>query len=159
VCLSQNDRKTISITIDDLPLNIASKVNNQELRRVTVKLLDEITRAGAPVSAFVNEDKLIVNGRRDDERVSILNLWLEAGLGLGNHTFAHKSQNQVPVAEAKEDILKGGEDDQGTSCGKGKEAEIFPPSVSSDGTRQHHAGYDHFVPGFTRLYYRSRDHR
>jgi peptidoglycan/xylan/chitin deacetylase (PgdA/CDA1 family) len=103
----QSSSKLVAITIDDLPLNIASKVNNTELRRVTVKLLDQITRAGAPVTAFVNEDKLVVNGRRDDERAGILKLWLDANLDLGNHTFAHKSQNQVPVAEAKEDILKG----------------------------------------------------
>lgn len=122
---AQRSSKIVAVTMDDLPLNIASKVNNQELRRVTVKLLDEITRAGAPVSAFVNEDKLIVNGRRDDERVSILNLWLEAGLGLGNHTFAHKSQNQVPVTEAKEDILKGERTIKELLAVKGKRPRYF----------------------------------
>ncbi len=93
--------------MDDLPLNIASKVNNKELLRVTLRLLGQIDKYGIPVTAFVNEEKLIVDGRRDAERVKILKLWLDQGIDLGNHTFAHKSQNQVPVAEAKEDILKG----------------------------------------------------
>ena len=122
---AQRPSKLVAITMDDLPLNIASKVNNAELRRVTVKLLEQVTRAGAPVTAFVNEDKLNVNGRRDDERVSILNLWLEAGLELGNHTFAHKSQNQVPVAEAKEDILKGERTIKQLLAAKGKRPRYF----------------------------------
>ncbi len=93
--------------MDDLPLNIAAKVNNKELRRVTLRLLEQVDKYGIPVTAFVNEEKLIVDGWRDAERVKLLKLWLDQGIDLGNHTFAHKSQNQVPVAEAKEDILKG----------------------------------------------------
>ncbi|MBP6672091.1 MAG: polysaccharide deacetylase family protein [Bacteroidetes bacterium] len=122
---SQRSSKLVAVTMDDLPLNIASKVNNTELRRVTVKLLGEITRAGAPVTAFVNEDKLVVNGRREDERAGILKLWLDANIDLGNHTFAHKSQNQVPVAEAKEDILKGERTIKELLAAKGKRPRYF----------------------------------
>ncbi|MFZ4622500.1 MAG: polysaccharide deacetylase family protein, partial [Bacteroidota bacterium] len=104
---AQETEKCVAITMDDLPLNIASKVNNKELRRVTLRLLEQIDNYGVPVTAFVNEEKLIVDGWRDAERVKILKLWLDKDVDLGNHTFAHKSQNQVPVAEAKEDILKG----------------------------------------------------
>ncbi len=107
LCNAQSVHKRVAVTIDDLPLNIASKVDNKELRRVTLRLLEQIGSTGAPVTAFVNENKLEVNGRRDPERVAILKLWLDAGVELGNHTFAHKSQNQVPIAEAKDDIIKG----------------------------------------------------
>lgn len=100
-------RKTIAVTIDDLPLNIASRVSNNEMREIVERLLDKIKQEKTPVSAFVNENKLEVNGKRDAERVAILKLWHDAGVDLGNHTYAHKSENQVSVAEAKEDILKG----------------------------------------------------
>jgi peptidoglycan/xylan/chitin deacetylase (PgdA/CDA1 family) len=99
--------KTISVTIDDLPLNIASNVSNAEMRTIVERLLEKIKQEKTPVNAFVNESKLEINGMRDPERVAILKLWLDAGVDLGNHTYAHKSQNQVPVSEAKEDIIKG----------------------------------------------------
>lgn len=99
--------KTIAVTMDDLPLNNSSRLSNSEMRVIVERLLKKIRIENFPVTAFVNEIKLEVNGNRDPERVAILKLWLDAGIDLGNHTYAHKSQNQVPVSEAKEDILKG----------------------------------------------------
>jgi peptidoglycan/xylan/chitin deacetylase (PgdA/CDA1 family) len=106
-CVAQPATKFVAVTFDDLPLNIASKVDNAEMRRVVTRLLQQIGTVSTPATAFVNEDKLMVNGVRDPERVAILKLWLDAGIELGNHTYAHKSQNQVTIAEAKEDIVKG----------------------------------------------------
>lgn len=93
--------------MDDLPLSVAARVENAELDRVTTLLLKQIAEARTPVTAFVNENKLELNGRRDPQRVATLKRWLDAGIALGNHTYAHKSQNRVPVPEAKEDIVKG----------------------------------------------------
>lgn len=104
---AQTPRKIIAVTIDDLPLNIASRVSNNEMRIIIERLLEKIKQEKTPVTAFVNENKLEVNGNRDPERVTILKSWLDAGVDLGNHTYSHKSQNQIPVSEAKEDILKG----------------------------------------------------
>ncbi|MFA5835182.1 MAG: polysaccharide deacetylase family protein [Bacteroidota bacterium] len=102
-----SNHKTIAITMDDLPLNIASQVSNSEMRSIVERLLEKIKREKTPVTAFVNEHKLEVTGVRDPERMAILKLWFDAGVDLGNHTYAHKSQNQIPVNEAKEDILRG----------------------------------------------------
>ncbi len=77
------------------------------MQKIVERLLEKIKQEKTPVTAFVNENKLEVNGNRDPERVAILKSWLDAGIDLGNHTYAHKSQNQIPVSEAKEDILKG----------------------------------------------------
>ncbi len=93
--------------MDDLPLNIASRVTNSEMREIVERLLEKIKQEKTSVTAFVNESKLEANGKRDPERVAILKLWLDAGFDLGNHTYGHKSENEVSVAEAKEDILKG----------------------------------------------------
>ena len=106
---SSQAAKQVALTMDDLPLNTASRVDNAELRRITARLLDQIVRTNVPLTGFVNEQKLEVNGRTDPERIAVLQQWLDAGVELGNHTYAHKSQNQVPVPEAKEDILKGEE--------------------------------------------------
>lgn len=106
VC-AQSDMKRLAVTMDDLPLATASRVDNAELDRQTTRILAQIAAARTPVTAFVNESKLELNGTRDPQRVATLKRWLDAGIALGNHTFAHKSQNTVPLAEAKEDIVKG----------------------------------------------------
>lgn len=99
--------KIIAVTMDDLPLNISSHVSNSEMRIIVERLLEKIKKENIPVTAFVNESKLEVSGVRDPERVAILKLWLDAGVDLGNHTYAHKSENEISVNEAKEDIRKG----------------------------------------------------
>lgn len=109
---SQTDRiknpvKKVAITIDDLPFNRALRVSNEEMKLWVEKLLDKIKTEKIPVVAFVNENKLEVEGQRDSERVKILKMWIEAGVELGNHTYAHKSGNRVPIDEYKEDIVKG----------------------------------------------------
>jgi peptidoglycan/xylan/chitin deacetylase (PgdA/CDA1 family) len=71
------------------------------------KLLIKIKKEKIPIVAFVNENKLETNGKRDPARVDILRMWLDAGVELGNHAYSHKSGNLVPIEEYKEDIVKG----------------------------------------------------
>jgi len=117
--------KIIAVTMDDLPLNIASHVSNSEMRSIVERLLEKIKKENIPVTAFVNESKLEVNGTRDPDRVAILKLWLDAGVDLGNHTYAHKSENQVSVSEAKEDILKGERTIKELLAAQGKKPKYF----------------------------------
>lgn len=99
--------KKISVTIDDLPFNRALNVSNDEMKSYVEKLLDKIKSQKIPVIAFVNENKLETNGKRDPERVQILKMWLDAGAELGNHTYSHKSANQISIEEYENEILKG----------------------------------------------------
>jgi peptidoglycan/xylan/chitin deacetylase (PgdA/CDA1 family) len=99
--------KKIAVTMDDLPLNIAGHVSNEEMKQQAEKILGRIKTENIPIVAFVNEIKLEKSGVRDPERVNILRMWRDAGVELGNHTYAHKSGNQVPIEEYKEDIVKG----------------------------------------------------
>lgn len=105
----KNGDKRVAITMDDLPLNIASSVTNKEMAAITNKILSHIKEYNVPVVAFVNEDGLIVNDSLDVERVSILNRWLDAGVELGNHTYSHKSLNKTSASEYKDDIVRGEE--------------------------------------------------
>ena len=107
IVLLQSNKKTIAVTFDDLPLSNVSKLSTVEVRTIVERLIAKIKNENIPVTAFVNENKLEVNGSRDPERIAILKLWLDAGVDLGNHTYGHKSENVVSVAEAKEDIVKG----------------------------------------------------
>ncbi len=99
--------KKIAVTFDDLPLNNALKVSDEEMRNIAEKLVDEISFQNIPVTAFVNENKLEGNGVLNSERVQILKMWINGGIELGNHTYSHKSANDISVGEFKEEILKG----------------------------------------------------
>jgi peptidoglycan/xylan/chitin deacetylase (PgdA/CDA1 family) len=41
------------------------------------------------------------------KKVELLELWIDSGLELGNHTYSHRSLNRIPAEEFIEDILKG----------------------------------------------------
>jgi len=99
--------KSISVTMDDLPLNIALHVSTTEMKSIVEKLIFKIRAEGIPVVGFVNENKLEVNGKLDSQRVNILKTWLGSGIEVGNHTFSHKSANSVPVSEFEQDIIQG----------------------------------------------------
>ena len=61
--------------------------------RMTAKLLGTLRDQKIPVVGFVNEKKLYKPGEVD-ERIKALQMWLDYGFELGNHTFSHVSLNQ-----------------------------------------------------------------
>ena len=117
--------KNVSVTIDDLPLNIASRVSNEELKSIVDTLVSRIRTERIPVVAFANEKKLEINGSRDIQRVNILKTWLDSGIELGNHTYSHKSANDVPVDEYEQDILQGDRTIKELMAGRGMKLRYF----------------------------------
>ncbi|MCP4213746.1 MAG: polysaccharide deacetylase family protein [bacterium] len=47
------------------------------------------------------------DGKVDTANVELMDMWLDAGLELGNHTYSHPSLHKVPVNEYIIDIEKG----------------------------------------------------
>jgi peptidoglycan/xylan/chitin deacetylase (PgdA/CDA1 family) len=99
-------RRTVAITIDDLPV-ISTRSDLQTRQQITKDLLQHIAKAKIPAIGFVNEIKLYANDKLDDKQVDLLRQWLNAGLELGNHTYEHKSLHQIPLADYEASILKG----------------------------------------------------
>lgn len=98
--------REVAITIDDLP--VASTVKEIGFKQqLTNDLLAKLKKYNVPATGFVNEGKLYENDSLFNERVALLKQWLNAGLDLGNHTFSHKSLNQIPAKDYIEDLLKG----------------------------------------------------
>jgi len=117
--------KKIAVTFDDLPFNRARSASNEEMKMHVEKLIAKIKSEKIPATAFVNEDKLEVNGQRDSVRVNILKLWLNAGVELGNHTYSHKSANKIPVEDYEQEILKGERTIKELLAEKGKKLRYF----------------------------------
>lgn len=100
------DRR-IAVTVDDLPWQRIGDLPEPRLQARHAQLIATMRRAGVPATGFVNEAKLEVDGRLDPGRVRMLHDWLEAGYGLGNHTYGHVDLHEVGAEAFQEDILRG----------------------------------------------------
>lgn len=100
--------KTIAITIDDLPYagmdqTMASIIQaRHDIRSITQTLKEH----HAPAVAFVNEVKLQVPDQMD-VRIGLLDLWLDAGVPLGNHTYSHLDLNKNPEPACEDEVIRG----------------------------------------------------
>ena len=104
--------RKMAVTFDDLPGPPAGLVSNAVpgLRENTRKLLATFARHRIPVVGFVNEGKLVVPGETPEDlvaRTSILKMWVDAGLELGNHTYSHPSLNDTAQGAFEADLIRG----------------------------------------------------
>jgi beta-lactamase class A/peptidoglycan/xylan/chitin deacetylase (PgdA/CDA1 family) len=94
----------VAITIDDLPRGgDGGGQSLEDIRTMTIRLLRPSREQHIPLTGFVHAGvtKLTPDGQRQ-----ILDLWLDAGADLGNHTYSHADLNTTPVAQYEQDILK-----------------------------------------------------
>jgi peptidoglycan/xylan/chitin deacetylase (PgdA/CDA1 family) len=103
-------QRTVAITVDDLP----GAIVGNDFAMGDLKELQKINRAipailkshHAWAIGFVNERKLQVQNERD-ARAELLEMWLDAGLALGNHTFSHADFQITPLAKYEDETIEG----------------------------------------------------
>lgn len=98
--------RQVAVTIDDLPGGMADKLPAGQVTAMTTKLLDTLRDQKIPVVGFVNEKKIYRHGEVD-ERLNALEMWLDHGFELGNHTFSHASLNQVELKDWEDEVVQG----------------------------------------------------
>src|SRR5580692_7350632 len=98
--------RQVSITIDDLPSGMADRLPAADITALTTKLLGTLRDQKIPVVGFVNKKKLYKPGEVD-ERIKALQMWVDYGFELGNHTFSHASLNQVGLKAWEDDVIQG----------------------------------------------------
>src|ERR1700752_1380106 len=98
--------RQVAVTIDDLPAGMADRLPASDITAMTTKLLGTLRDQKIPVVGFVNEKKLYKTGEVD-ERIRALQMWLDYGFELGNHTFSHASLNQVGLKAWEDDVIQG----------------------------------------------------
>lgn len=81
--------RQVAVTIDDLPGGMADRLPASDLTAMTAKLLGTLHDQNIPVVGFVNERKLYRVPGEVDARIKLLEMWLDAGFDLGNHTYSH----------------------------------------------------------------------
>jgi peptidoglycan-N-acetylglucosamine deacetylase len=102
----QKANREVAVTIDDLPAGMADRLPAADILAMTQKLLGTLRDQKVPVVGFVNEKKLYKPGEVD-ERIKALEMWLDYGFELGNHTFSHASLNQVGLKAWEDEVIQG----------------------------------------------------
>jgi peptidoglycan/xylan/chitin deacetylase (PgdA/CDA1 family) len=125
--LSQNYniKRYIAITFDDLPMNTKYLEDGNQWIEQTQKLLSTIKKYKIPAVGFVNEYKLYVNEVLDSTRLKSLQLWVDADLELGNHTFSHPDYHNTDNEVFFADIIKGEKITKELLLQKNKKLEFF----------------------------------
>ena len=97
--------REVAITIDDLPRGgDGGPYDPATVRVMTQELLRPFREQAIPVTGFVNAGR---HAGTAPETRALLDLWLDAGADLGNHSYSHLDINSVPLATYTDDILKG----------------------------------------------------
>lgn len=99
--------KYLCVTCDDLPYNTKYFKENNTGKYITDKLLKMFRDNNITALGSVNSGKLFSNYILDSFQVKILNDWLNEGMVLANHTYAHQNYNNLYFSEFKKDILDG----------------------------------------------------
>lgn len=100
----------MAVTFDDLPAVSVAANDVAALRANTQKLLAAIRDHEVPAIGFVNEGKLFQEGETAADakaRAGLLELWLDAGFDLGNHTYSHWDLNRTPLPQFEQDVIRG----------------------------------------------------
>ncbi len=97
--------RKLAVTIDDGPA-VGTGADLAMFTRISDALRETFVAEKVPAIMFVNERQLNVDGQRD-ARVAVLHRWLDAGLDLGNHAYAHLNLGDVGVERFLDDIVKG----------------------------------------------------
>ena len=99
--------REVAVTFDDLPVVCVTCGDLATRRAITDRLLEGITAHAIPAVGFVNERQLLARDIFDGMRVDLLRRWLDAGLELGNHTFAHLDLHRTPPERFEDDVIRG----------------------------------------------------
>ena len=139
-------RRRVAVTFDDLPITgDGGRSSGQAVLDNSRKIVATLTANKIPAVGFVNERKLEAAGQRD-ERIAALRAWADAGLELGNHTYAHKSFYTTPLAEFEQEVIKGEPVTRSLLAERGKKLRYFRhPFLNTGRTPADKQGFERFL--------------
>ena len=97
----------MAVTIDDLPVVSVLPADLGRQRQVTYALLNALRAHRVPAIGFVNEIKLVSNGLSESQGAALLEAWIAAGMGLGNHTYAHADLHTTSPEQSESQVVQG----------------------------------------------------
>ena len=116
--------REVAITIDDLPRGGDGGPRDLAgVKAMTERLLKPFHDRKIPVIGFVNEGREVDFGPAGLRQ--ILDLWLDAGADLGNHSYSHLNINNVPLEQYTADIIRGEPVLRAALAARGKKLEFY----------------------------------
>lgn len=103
---AQLQNRKVAVTIDDLP-TISLLNSPKQKEEITRKILASLNNRNVPAIGFVNEIKLYTEDKIDTLQVKLLQLWIDVGFEIGNHTYSHFSFHNSDTAHYFKDIIDG----------------------------------------------------
>jgi peptidoglycan/xylan/chitin deacetylase (PgdA/CDA1 family) len=102
--------RSVAVTVDDLPGAAPGTDhdigNLRDLERVNRAIPGILHAHAVPAIGFVNEWKLQISGERD-ARAALLQMWIDAAMDLGNHTYTHPDFDKVTLAQYEDETIRG----------------------------------------------------
>ena len=132
----------VAITIDDLPRGGDGGARDYaSIKGMTEKLLKPFKEQHIPVVGFVNE-----HGLPAPELRKILNLWLDAGAELGNHTFSHADFSTTPLEKFEQEVIDGEKVTKAALATRGRTLKYFRyPYLHSGPDQQTKKAFQQFL--------------
>ena len=96
--------RRVAFTFDDLP-GLGSPCDVARFAALNRKLVAAIQRNRMPAVGLVVESRVCPEQRH--RLGSLYEIWLDAGLELGNHTRSHRDFNITPIEEYQADVIAG----------------------------------------------------
>lgn len=96
--------RRVAFTFDDLP-GVGMPCDIVDTERLNRKLVDALKRERIAATGLVVDGNLC-SGQRQ-QLSQLYQIWLEAGLELGNHSYSHRDLNTTPLDEYQADVLAG----------------------------------------------------
>lgn len=90
---------SVAVTFDDLPCPGPEGGTVERQKAINAAIVSTLKARAIPAVGFVNESRV--------KDPAVLDLWLDAGFDLGNHTFSHPDLHQVGVEKFLEDVVLG----------------------------------------------------
>ena len=137
--------RQVAITIDDLPRGGDGGPRAfGAVRAMTERLLKPFRDQKIPVAGFVNEGRQVDFGLQDLRK--ILELWLDSGATLGNHSYSHLNINNVPLEQYTNDIIKGEPVLRAALAARGQQLEFYRhPFLYTGPTQEIKRGLQQFL--------------
>ena len=121
--LAAGEGRQVAITIDDLPRGGDRGPSDLAgVRAMTQELLRPFREQHIPVIGFVNAGRSQLDGQGLQE---VLNVWLDAGAELGNHSYSHPDINSVALDAYTDDIVRGEAAIRQALATRGKKLEFY----------------------------------
>lgn len=101
-------RREVVLTFDDLPgvsVLRSQHCNAKAYAEMNRTIVQKLTAHRIPALGLVVEGRLCAE--KHGALPGILDIWLRAGMDLGNHSYSHYDLNNTPLARYQADVIRG----------------------------------------------------